>query len=51
MWTKHEKKSGTGATSGTVGRPTVPIFSQKVKKSALKKSGIAKFGIWNELFR
>jgi hypothetical protein len=34
--------------SGTVGRPTVPDFSQKVKKSALKKSGVTKSGIWND---
>jgi hypothetical protein len=46
-----KKKSGGGARSGTVGRPTVPDFSQKVKKLAMKKSGVAESGIWNELFR
>jgi hypothetical protein len=29
-----------------VGRPTIPDFLQKVKKLALKKSGVAKSGIW-----
>jgi len=39
-----------GKKSGMVGRPTVPDFSQKVKKSTLKKSEITKSGIWNKLF-
>jgi hypothetical protein len=46
-----KKKSGCRSRSGTVGRQTVPDFSQKVKKLAMKKSGVAKSGIWNELFR
>jgi hypothetical protein len=46
-----DQKSGRPTKSGTVGRPPVQDFSQKVKKSALNKSGIAKYGIWNELFR
>jgi len=45
IWIWKAKKSGT------VGRPTVPDFLQKVKKLALKKSGLAKSGIWNEIFR
>jgi len=39
-----------GQKSGMVGRPTVPDFLQKIKKSALKKSGVAKSGIWNDFF-
>jgi hypothetical protein len=46
-----DPKSGRQKKSGSVGRPPDPDFSQKVKKSALKKSGFAKSGIWNELFR
>jgi hypothetical protein len=45
-----DPKSGRPKQSGTIGRPPVPDFSQKVKKSALKKSGIAIYGIWNKLF-
>ena len=45
-----DPKSGRPKKSGTVGWPPVPDFSQKVKKSALKKSGFAKSGIWNKLF-
>jgi hypothetical protein len=33
-----------------VARPPVPEFSQKVNKSALKKSGIAKSGIGTNFF-
>jgi hypothetical protein len=37
--------------SGLVGRPPDPDFLQKVKKSALKKSVLAKSGLWNDFFR
>jgi hypothetical protein len=45
IWIWKAKKSGM------VGRPNVPDFLQKVKKLALKKSGLAKSGIWNNFFR
>jgi hypothetical protein len=44
IWIWKAKKSGL------VGRPPDPDFWKKVKKSALKKSGLAKSGIWNDFF-